>query len=247
MKIALVDDEQECINEMSSLCASFGQSTGYHVEIFPFDSGETFLDSFNNVSFDLVFMDIYMKGIDGIAAAMEMRQQNSKCLLVFLTSSMEFMPDAFSCHAFEYVIKPFSKKRIFHVLSDAVKVLPQEQKYIELTINRKTVRIFLDKIVSIITDAHYLDITLANKEKLHCRMTMTEFIEKTNGDTRFLPINKGISVNAEYIQSFENGCCVMESGVSFPLRVRDSENIKKSAMNYNFSKIRSHQRHNRED
>lgn len=247
MKIALVDDEQECINEMSSLCVSFGQSTGYHMEIFPFDSGETFLETLDSGSFDLVFMDIYMKGIDGIAAALKMRQQNSECILVFLTSSMEFMPDAFSCHAFEYVIKPFSKKRIFHVLSDVVKVLPQEKKYIELTINRKNVCVFLDEIVSIVTDAHYLDITLENEEKLHCRMTMTEFINKINGDTRFLPINKGISVNAEYILSFENGVVVMESGVSFPLRVRDSENIKQMAMDYNFNKIRNHQQHKKED
>lgn len=247
MKIALVDDEQACINEMSRLCVSFGQSNGYPVKIVPFDSGEAFLAAFDNNGFDLVFMDIYMKDMNGIAAALEMRQQNSSCLLVFLTSSMEFMPDAFSCHAFEYVIKPFSQKRIFSVLSDAIRALPQEQKYIELTVNRKTVCIFLDEIVSITTDAHYLDITLASGEKLHCRMTMPEFIEKTNGDTRFLPINKGILVNAEYILSFESGCCVMENGVSFPLRVRGSKNIKQAAMNYNFNQIRSHQRHKKGD
>lgn len=243
MKIALVDDEQACIDEMCRLCVNFGQSNGYPVKIVPFDSGEAFLAAFDNGDFDLVFMDIYMKGMNGIAAALEMRQQNSNCLLVFLTSSMEFMPDAFSCHAFEYVIKPFSQKRIFSVLSDAVQALPQEQKYIELTVNRKTVCIFLDEIVSITTDAHYLDITLANGEKLRCRMTMPKLIEKTNRDDRFLPINKGIVVNASYILSFENGCCIMESGTRFPLRVRDSTSIKQAAMNYNFNQIRSHQRH----
>lgn len=113
---------------MGKLCSSFGRSAGYPVEAVPFCSAGDFLEAFSGGSFDLVFMDIYMEGMDGVAAALEMRKSDSGCLLVFLTSSTDFMPDAFSCHAFEYVTKPFSEKRIFDVLADAVKVLPQEQK-----------------------------------------------------------------------------------------------------------------------
>lgn len=241
LKIAFVDDEQKCLDEMDRLCASFGKSVGYPVETAAFQSGETFLEAFDRDDFDLVFMDIYMEGMDGIAAALEMRRQNTGCLLVFLTSSKEFMPDAFSCHAFEYITKPFTKERIFDVLADAVKVLPQEQKYIALTAGRRSVRIFLDEIASAITDAHYLDIRLKNGERLRCRMTMPEFMEKTGGDTRFLPINKGITVNAEHILEFENNCCIMESGEKFPVRVRESAKIQQMVRDYHFVKIRERQ------
>ncbi len=236
-----MDDEQECLNEIDRLCVSFGEIAGYPVETVCFDSGEAFLAAFDEGAFDLVFMDIYMERMDGIAASFQMRRQDSACLLVFLTSSMEFMPDAFSCHAFEYVTKPFSRERIFAVLADVVKVLPQKQKYIELAVDRKSVRVFLDEIASVITDAHYLDITLAGGERLRCRMTMTEFMEKTGGDTRFIPINKGIAVNAEYIFAFERGCCIMESGARFPVRVRDSVKVEQMARDYHFDKIRRRQ------
>ncbi len=242
MKIAFVDDEQECLDKLGRICGSFGEHTGYPVDAVSFDSGEAFLAAFDG-SFDLVFLDIYMKGMDGIAAALELRRQDNGCLLVFVTSSMDFMPDAFSCHAFEYVTKPFSRKRIFDVLSDAVKVLPHEQKYIQLAADRKTVRVFLDKIASAVTDAHYLDITLTDGETLRCRMTMPEFMEKTGGDARFIPVNKGITVNAAHILTFESGCCVMANGTKFPVRVRDSASIEQAALDYHFSKIRSQQRH----
>lgn len=241
MKIALVDDDQECLDEMNRLCGNFGESTGYPVEAVPFCSGEAFLEAFYGGGFDLVFMDIYMEGMDGVTASLEIRRQDHGCLLVFLTSSKEFMPDAFSCHAFEYVTKPFSKKRIFDVLSDAAKVLPQEQKYIELTAGRKTVRVFLGEIASAVTDAHYLNITLTGGEKLHCRMTMSKFMEKTGSDARFLPVNKGIIVNAEHILEFENNCCILESGAKFPVRVRDSAKVEQMAMDYHFDKIRRRQ------
>ena len=243
MKIALVDDEQKCLDEIKLLCGSFEEDTGYPVETVLFDSGETFLAAFEAGCFDLVFMDIYMDGMDGVTAALEMRRKDNGCLLVFLTSSMEFMPDAFSCHAFEYVTKPFSKERIFDVLSDAVKILPQEQKYMELTADRKSIRIFFGEIVSAVTDAHYLDITLTDGKKLRCRMTMPEFLDKTNGDSRFIPVNKGIAANAEYILEFEMGCCTMENGAKFPVRVRDSAKVEQMVRDYHFEKIRGRQSH----
>lgn len=242
MKIALVDDEKKCLEEMEQICGSFGKTAGYPVETTAFGSGNTFLDAFKAGGFDLVFMDVYMEDIDGVTAASEMRKQDTGCLLVFLTSGTEFMPDAFSCHAFEYVTKPFSKERIFGVLSDAVKVLPQEQKYIEFAAGRKSVHVFPAEIVSAVTDAHYLDITFADGEKLRCRMTMPEFLDKTD-DARFIPVNKGIAVNAEYILEFERGCCIMENGVKFPVRVRDSAKIEQMAKDYHFKKIRQRQSH----
>lgn len=249
MKIALVDDEQKYLDEMAELIRGFGAEHRCRIETVPFLNGKTFLDAFENGSlsandsFSAVFMDIYMDGMDGIAAAMKMRNMDRRCVLVFLTSSMDFMPDAFSCHAFEYITKPFSPQRIFQVLTDILEVLPPLQKYIEVTNNRKTVRIYLDEITSAITDAHYLDITLSSGEKLHCRMTMSEFAELTGSDSRFLPINKGITVNAEYILEFEDNCCVMESGTKFPIRVRNRLKIEQAARDYHFAKIRERQAH----
>ena len=241
LKIAFVDDEPGGLDEIEQICRNFGKETGHPVETLPFESGEAFLKAFETGSFDLVFMDIYMEGMNGVAAALKMRRQDRGCLLVFLTSSMDFMPDAFSCHAFEYVTKPFTKERIFDVLSDAVKVLPREQSYVELTADRKTVCLFLDEIASAVTDAHYLDITLTDGRKLRCRMTMTEFMEKIGADPRFIPVNKGIAVNAEHILAFEKGCCIMESGARFPVRVLDSAKVEQKARDYHFEKIRRRQ------
>lgn len=243
MKIAFVDDEQKYLDEMTELVRDFSTQYCCRVETVPFLDGETFLEAFEGGGFSAVFLDIYMDGMDGIATALKMRDMDNKCVLVFLTSSMDFMPDAFSCHAFEYITKPISPQRIFKVLTDIWEVLPPLQKYIEVISDRKTIQIFLDKIASVITDAHYLDIALADGETVHCRMTMSEFVKLIDGDSRFLPINKGITVNIEYILEFEDNCCVMESGARFPVRVRDRLKIEQAARDYNFRKIRERQTH----
>lgn len=238
-----MDDEQKCLDEMARLVSDFGTQYCCQMDTVPFLSGEAFLEAFKNGGFSAVFMDIYMNGMDGVTAALKMRGLDNRCILVFLTSSMDFMPDAFSCHAFEYISKPFSPQRIFQVLADILKVLPQPQKYIEIISSRKTVRVFFDEIASVITDAHYLDIGLLDGRKLHCRMTMAEFVELTGGDSRFLTINKGIAVNADYILEFEDNCCILENGAKFPIRVRNRLKIEQAARDYNFGKIREHQVH----
>lgn len=74
-------------------------------------------------------------------------------------------------------------------------------------------------------------------------MTMPEFMELTDRDSRFLSINKGITVNAEYILEFEDKCCVMENGTKFPIRVRERQKVEQAAKNYHFDKIRERQTH----
>ncbi|MCI8506321.1 MAG: response regulator transcription factor [Lachnospiraceae bacterium] len=247
MKIALVDDEQVCLDEMTTLCQEFGRKHCCQIETISFTGGEAFLEAFEVEQFSAVFMDIYMDGMDGIAAAANMRALDNQCILVFLTSSTDFMPEAFSCHAFEYITKPFSPERVSKVLTDILKVFPQAQKYLEVASGRKTVRLLFDKIAFVITDAHYLNIGLTDGTTLRSRMTMPEFMEQTGKDERFLLVNKGITVNADYILGFENNCCLLENGTQLPIRVRDRLKIEQAAHDYHFCKIRRLQRHGKEN
>lgn len=239
MKIALVDDEQIYLDEIARLCREFGEENRLETEISAYSDGESFLRSGGGYS--VVFMDIYMSGMDGVLTAQKLRRQDSGCILIFLTSSEEHMPEAFSCHAFEYILKPFSPQRVKNVLNDLLKIIPLSEEYVELYSDRKTLRAAHDDIISAMTDAHYLDVELSNGSSVRCRMTMGQFVEQTKGDRRFILVNKGIIVNADYITDFENNCCILENGARLPIRVRDRLKIEQAVRDYNFDKIRSRQ------
>ncbi|MDE6730143.1 MAG: LytTR family DNA-binding domain-containing protein, partial [Oscillospiraceae bacterium] len=211
--------------------------------IFPYSDGESFLCSHDHYS--VVFMDIYMNGMDGVQTAQKLRLRDNGCILIFMTASTEHMPEAFSCHAFEYIIKPFSSQRVRDVLNDVMKMIPVSTEYVELYSNRQTIHIALSEILSAVTDAHYLDVEIMDGTSFHCRMTIKQFMEQTNNDPRFILINKGIIVNADYITDFENNCCILENGTRFPIRVRNRLKIEQAVRDYNFDKIRSRQRYGR--
>lgn len=125
MRIAVVDDEPIYIDLLKSICNEFEIQRELCLDVFSFSSGKAFLDAFEAGAYQIVFMDILMKNMDGIDTARKMREQDKSCFLVFLTSSTDFMPEAFSCHAFDYVVKPFTSQRVFQVISDVQKRLPE--------------------------------------------------------------------------------------------------------------------------
>lgn len=241
MKIALVDDEQIYLDEMAGICREFAAENRLDIELSEYSDGDGFLRSAEE--FSVVFMDIYMNGSDGVQTARKLRERDSSCILIFMTTSAEHMPEAFSCHAFEYIVKPFSPQRVKAVLGDAVQTLPSSDEFVELYSDRKTVRAALGDIVSAVTDAHYLEVSVSDGTELRCRMTMNQFIERT--DERFILINQGIIVNADYITDIENNCCILENGARLPIRVRDRLKIEQTVRDYNFDKIRKKQRYDR--
>lgn len=245
MNIALVDDEQVYLDKMSKLCRDFGQENNVRVNVKTFLSGEDFLENFEADKYSLVFIDIYMKGINGIKTAKAIRKTDATCLVVFFTSSMDFMPDAFSCHAFEYITKPFIKERIFDVLKDAANIVPSASRYVEITSNRKTVHLLLSDIISVVSDAHYLNIRVRGGNILRSRMTSSAFMNITGHDPRFFIVNKGVILNADYVTTCEGSNCIMNDGSQYPLRVKDAHKIKSVLQKYQFNKIRNEQKYSR--
>jgi len=170
LKIALVDDEREYLSQMGKICRDYNLKCGADIEIYSFSDAETFLIAASETEFPIVFMDIYMSGIDGISAARRLRERYRNCVIVFFTASGEFMPEAFSCHAFEYLSKPIERERVEKCLDDAIKVLLPPAEYIEIASERKTALVYLRDIVFVVTDAHYLEICLTDGAKLPLRV-----------------------------------------------------------------------------
>ena len=61
---------------------------------------------------DLLFLDIQMPGVDGFGVVEGMPKEHAP-IVVFVTAFDEYALKAFEVHAFDYLLKPFDRKR-FH-------------------------------------------------------------------------------------------------------------------------------------
>jgi DNA-binding LytR/AlgR family response regulator len=177
-------------------------------------------------------MDIYLKKMNGVDVARQMRGRDPNCLLVFMTASEAHMPEAFSCHAFEYITKPFSAERLFQVLQDAISQLPKESSYIEIICEHQPTSLSLQKILSVTSDLHYLKFEMTDGTIYRSRMTMSSFYPQVEEDSRFILVNRGILLNADYIVSLDHYNCVLADGRTYPIRVRDRSSIEHAIHDY---------------
>ena len=116
MKIAIVDDDRSYIEQVKILCKDFETRTGEPAELTCFLGGSDFLDKFQPGIYQIVFMDIFMSGMNGMETAKKLISRNSRVQIVFGSTSTEFAAEAFDIEALHYMVKPVRKEKLFHIL-----------------------------------------------------------------------------------------------------------------------------------
>lgn len=232
MKIAVVDDELKEQNTLKTIISNWAEAEKIPVRLFSYASGEEFLSSEDIGSLDMVFMDVYMSGINGAETAAKLRLGNKRCMIIFLTSSSEHMKDAFSVHAFDYILKPAEKEHVFSILSEAASIFSEKQPYMTVNSGRQELSVFYSDIRSITADSQYC--IVYTEESIRCRISFTEISELLSGDKRFLIINRVILVNLDFVRDMENTMCNLTNGQCFPLNTRRKNQLRQELTNYRF-------------
>lgn len=238
MNIAIVDDAKEEIDNLKSILMDYASIHQLDIKLHCFSSAEQLLEDYRSFQYTAIFMDIYMDQMTGIQAAEHIRSIDSETLLIFLTTSTEHMPDAFRCHAFDYIPKSAGSEHIFHAMDDIFKKITVTVPRLTFSSERQNYSIPYNDIVAICTSDHYLEITEKNGTTYHPRMTFSSVSELLASDARFLQIIRGVLVNMDYIINFKDGSCYLEGDIHLPINVRNKKKIEQIWKNYVFNKIR---------
>ena len=123
MQIIAVDDEPLALG----LLVRSVQEACPAAQISQFQSGHQALQYLEENPCDVAFLDIHMRGINGLTLAKKIKELNPRCNLIFVTGYSEYAGDALSMHASGYINKPVSAEEIRAELDDLrhpVSVLP---------------------------------------------------------------------------------------------------------------------------
>lgn len=67
---------------------------------------------------DVVFLDINMPELDGMSLGKIIMRLNPNLKIIFITAYRDYAAEAFEIKAFDYLLKPYSEKRIMEVLNN---------------------------------------------------------------------------------------------------------------------------------
>lgn len=202
IRIAIVDDEEECRNDLVKALKKCFDKIPESFEYQEFASGEEFLKKYTN-TFDVIFLDIEMSEINGMNVAHKIRKRNDFVIIVFVTRLISYAIEGYSVGAFDYVLKPFDEIEFNIKMQKILKKL--EKSELERSILIKTN--YKDKIVKL-KDIKYVEVIGHNilfhtkDETISSWGTLNDVITQINSES-FASCNRCYYVNFNYVTGIE--------------------------------------------
>lgn len=231
MKTIVVCDDVEIERLLLKeiLCQYF-EEINEEVSIVEYDSGETLIADVEEgyVAMDLLFLDIYMKKLNGMETARKLRQIQCKVPIIFLTASPDYAIESYEVQASGYLLKSFSEEKLMKLLN---RILKTDMKRRVAIKNRRQYRYpCTDDIMYIDSDKHNVTLHLSDGSDIITVDKLGE-IEKRINEKRFLRCHQSYLVNMDYIKDVEDDF-IMEDGTLVPIRVRGRKEILDTYYDY---------------
>lgn len=237
MNIAIVDD---CRDERLSLMAfinQFYQETPVYKQLSEFSGGETFMDAWIPGRFDLVFLDIFMDGVNGIEVAEKIREADDECLLVFITNSREHAIQSYRLRVFDYLVKPLSYEAFFDSMQHCDKELRRKSRYIEVKESRTLVKIRINDIIFTDYFNHYIQIH-TKERMIRSYMRFEDFSPMLLCYPQFLCCYRNCIVNMDHILTLSKNDITMVDGEHMPITRSKRQWIHQQYTDYQFHKLK---------
>jgi two-component system response regulator LytT len=121
----VVDDEQLACDELSYLLNDFPE-----VEVVATGSnGLQAVELIENLSPDLVFLDVQMPGLDGMGVVRRLREKDlDPPYFIFVTAYDQYAVEAFRLEAMDYLLKPVDKGRLAETIERARRMLSDRRE-----------------------------------------------------------------------------------------------------------------------
>ena len=134
--ILIVDDEQGIREVLSSILTDEGY------ESIAVSSGEECIRLLEERSVDLVLLDVWLEGIDGLETLERIRKNGADAMVVMISghASIETAVRATKLGAFDFIEKPLSLEKVILVIKNALEVhrLAQENRQLREEIGGRT-------------------------------------------------------------------------------------------------------------
>lgn len=236
MRIAVIDDSSIQREQLSAYLDTYFSGNPLYKRIDLYENGEEFMERWQTGIYDLVFIDIFLKGINGIEVAEEIRKTDKECLIIFTTSSSDFAIKGFELRASDYLVKPFSFEKFKSSMDYCIKSIHRHGRYIEVKESRTMVKIRLDDIIFTDYFNHYIQIHTCSRV-IRSYMKFDAFSPLLLCFSQFLCCYRNCIVNMDKVISLEKNDFIMESDERVPITRKNRQEVHQRYVDYQFQKL----------
>ena len=213
--IGICDGEQTVRSLLASYVERFREETGEEIQLLAYSTGEKLLKNYI-LNLDLIFLEIPLLQVNGLKIAEHIKRQDTQVRIVFLTTMLSHVLEAYEVGASNYILKPLSYAKFCKELSR----VQEEQKGKEGLAFLEQNKIGLYKVYY--RDVRYIETigksTLIHVEKkdIPSNRQMKQY-EQLFAGTSLVRCHASFIVNLRYFQKLEGSLLVLTDGTEIPV------------------------------
>lgn len=198
----------------------YKNETGLNVQVLSYDDGEKLLRHYP-FEMDLIFLEIPFTKMNGIEIARRIREVDAHVGIVFLTTVLNHVLEAYEVHADNYLIKPLRYARFLKEIEQVRARRGQNRFFIE-TNDNGVYKIYTKSICYVETEEHNTRIHTETDSILSYKR-MKEH-EQILFEQYFIRCHTGFIVNLLYFDKLVHNDIILLSGELIPVsRYRKAE------------------------
>lgn len=208
LQLAVCDDERVFRSDLRKILGTELELCGIDYHISEFTSGEELIAGLKKADCQILFLDIEMKGIDGVEAARRLRETKRQMEIVFVTSYADFVFQGYEVRALNYILKPYEPEKIAAVLHTAPEALDIEaEKYYVIDQRGGSIRVPLSFVKYFSSDRRTVHAVTTEQE--YTFYEKLSDLETELPDT-FVRIHNRYLVHLKYLEAVRQNTAVVD-------------------------------------
>lgn len=212
VKVAIVEDETELHDYYGKMIEAWGNARNIRFIITFVENSEEYLFKYDRQNvFDIIFLDVCMKDMNGMELAHEIRNFDRNVQIVFLTGNAGYVFEGYEIGAVRYLIKPVEENELAKALDACMEKLGSSREdYLTIKYQGENLRLSRSEIVFVKVDGHYLQMRTTDKV-YEWKESLKEMVNKLD-PARFVMANRSAVVNLEFVDKITREECILENG-----------------------------------
>ena len=218
ISVAVCDDDRYLLGKLEEWLYKLAEESGIFLEVDCFEDGDLLIEDIEKGSrFDLIYLDIRMEQMNGIAAAYKIREKDWTVQMVYVTSYEKYMKDTFRVSPVDFLVKPVEYKDFENTFHYVIKKIQGQDFYYRFRFKKKYFKLAMREILYFESICRVVQIVWEGGcfKEYNKLDVVEENLKQTKA--QFFRIHKSYLVNYHHIVSFGHSEVLMSSGIKLPL------------------------------
>ena len=200
--IAIVEDNPQFCEKLKGYLDRFSKENSIDFNIYSFTDGDEITSDYE-AKYDIIFLDVEMKRLDGMTAAQKIRDFDADVIIIFITNMAQYAIGGYSVGALSFLLKPLPYFAFSQELTKSIdRLKKRKHKSILIPSENGIIKVNSQEIMYIESYGH--DLNIYTQSSIYSMRGTIKKMEEELIDFHFHRCNNGYLVNLSYVSGVQD-------------------------------------------